>query len=471
MLFSDSVGLSRPRGEWFDPILETDTELFVDPFLLESSGVAEFADARREVVRFFELAYELVARSTGPHDQRHGVVDRMLRFPEPHEFRIGYSGPMNPGRGPGKVAGAALKRSIEESLNRALISPERFEEVALFQERVGPDSVSDICLNVLKHRFIAFTARVARDWGFPMTEAIVPNARFDFGDARWVSQRVEVPATSTGAMILLLPKAVLAASPAISKEQFQGYLWATARAQIAAEFGYALVSDLNARRLVEIARTSRALVDAFRQFAVEHAAPYPIDRDPTDRYKPYVEARAHALVNRLAHPQVQGCRELPGFATFLIDDFRNQIEDRRHSYQLWEQGKPRNERAARLAFWGRAEVLCQDAGVSGGMEVDHGAGPADVTIEVVPCRAVIELKLMSNPRYWHGLDIQLPAYVRAAGRESSGHFVGIALKDAHANGDKWSTLRSRARAAATRTRLALDAAAVDGRIRPAASSL
>jgi len=42
MRFSEAFGVVRGQGDdWFDPVLERDTRLFVDPFLIADAHVSE----------------------------------------------------------------------------------------------------------------------------------------------------------------------------------------------------------------------------------------------------------------------------------------------------------------------------------------------------------------------------------------------------------------------------------------------
>jgi hypothetical protein len=54
MLFSDAFNIQRARrDDWFDPILDTDTPLFIDPFLIfKEQGHAWQATPR-------EMVYEM----------------------------------------------------------------------------------------------------------------------------------------------------------------------------------------------------------------------------------------------------------------------------------------------------------------------------------------------------------------------------------------------------------------------------
>jgi hypothetical protein len=60
--FNFEIGES---DDWFDPLLNVDTKLFIDPFLIYSAEYKEFVGSHEEVILFFNTVFELIARSKG----------------------------------------------------------------------------------------------------------------------------------------------------------------------------------------------------------------------------------------------------------------------------------------------------------------------------------------------------------------------------------------------------------------------
>ena len=58
MLASSHFGIARTEAdEWFDPILDRDTELFVDPFLVFKEASDPWSTAHDEIVAHFNRAF------------------------------------------------------------------------------------------------------------------------------------------------------------------------------------------------------------------------------------------------------------------------------------------------------------------------------------------------------------------------------------------------------------------------------
>jgi hypothetical protein len=100
MLFSDAYGIDRIDGDdWFDPLLNADTKLFIDPFLLYDNEEGIFVGSHDEVIHFFNYVLELVAQSSGdPGSANWRQAETLLRLPEVEELCLGYSASAGQGR-------------------------------------------------------------------------------------------------------------------------------------------------------------------------------------------------------------------------------------------------------------------------------------------------------------------------------------------------------------------------------------
>ena len=88
MLFSEEFGITRGDGDdWFDPILDFDTKLFVDPFLIFKEPSETWAGAHPQLIRHFDICFKLIAEGNlNPQSTPYKKALALLRFPEPKEF-------------------------------------------------------------------------------------------------------------------------------------------------------------------------------------------------------------------------------------------------------------------------------------------------------------------------------------------------------------------------------------------------
>jgi hypothetical protein len=93
MLASEHFRIDRTdEDDWFDPILDFDTPLGIDPFLIFHETDPLWDDAHEELIRIFSRAFLFVAdgiHNTTSLSYRKAVG--LLHFKEPEEFCLGYT--------------------------------------------------------------------------------------------------------------------------------------------------------------------------------------------------------------------------------------------------------------------------------------------------------------------------------------------------------------------------------------------
>lgn len=221
MRFSRAFDLATgPRDDWFDADLTVDTRLFLDPFLLLRAGRA-WSPAHDELVRHFQHCYKLVAKASGKASLSAKSAYRLLTFPEPFEFGLGYTATSTRGSGGGSHQARTIADGIAIAVAAGLDQPEHIEEIGILNEGFGADRISDAALNVLKARFIKYTQSVARRHELPLEQHRVRNAAVDLDSARWTDDVVELPTNpATGDPVILLPRRLLRDLPTLNAEDW-----------------------------------------------------------------------------------------------------------------------------------------------------------------------------------------------------------------------------------------------------------
>lgn len=252
MRFSAVYSLKHDKRDgWFDPDLTVDTRLFLDPFRLLKSG-ATWAKAHDELVAHFAHCYRLVAKAPNPQSNSAKAATRLLTFPEPFEFGLGYTVASTRGSGGGAHQARAIMDGIRVALAAGLEEPEHIEEIGILNEGFGADRISDAALNVLKPYFIRYTQQVARSRGVPLHRHKLRNASLDLAHARWNEGQFDLPTnTVTEGPVLLLPKKLLRDLPTLNAEDwFQSDVNDEVRAYLNVQVGKTIAK----RDIVDIAR-------------------------------------------------------------------------------------------------------------------------------------------------------------------------------------------------------------------------
>src|SRR6266571_5128006 len=93
MKFSEHFNITRgDTDDWFDPILDNDTRLFVDPFLIYKETGGDWLGAHDELIRHFDRCFHLIAEGNrNPASVPYKKALALLTFPEPQEFCLGYT--------------------------------------------------------------------------------------------------------------------------------------------------------------------------------------------------------------------------------------------------------------------------------------------------------------------------------------------------------------------------------------------
>jgi hypothetical protein len=114
MLFSEQFNVTMTGADdWFNPILFTDTKLFIDPFLIFDDEKGAFMGSHAEIVQFFDFVFKLIAKSSGnvaAREWQHAIV--LLELGKVHELCIGYTGSGTRGAGSGRGMATQIARGL-----------------------------------------------------------------------------------------------------------------------------------------------------------------------------------------------------------------------------------------------------------------------------------------------------------------------------------------------------------------------
>lgn len=198
MRFSETFGITRTDADdWLDPHLSVDTKLFLDPLLLFLTEDSVWSGAHDELIAHFVHCYGLVARGGDPQSTSARVARRLLTFPEPAEFCLGYTAFGTSGLGSGDRFARQMVDGIAVAIAAGLTQPEHIEEIGILNSGIGADRISDAVCNVLKHRFIEYTQVVASRHGVPCARHRVRNAACHPAAGRWQDLDVDLPTNPT----------------------------------------------------------------------------------------------------------------------------------------------------------------------------------------------------------------------------------------------------------------------------------
>ena len=474
--FSDHYGVPEAtlaRLGVLDPMLNVDTRLFIDPLLLTESRHTEISNgARNTYEQHFTKVIKFLRLTNGPGDVAWRTAQRLLSFPEIKWTCLGYGAQSVSGAGSGNEMTAQFIDTARQIVQLGVDDPDLFVAMALFEEGVGPDRISDMATNVILGDLLRFNARVLKELSVPVEPRTLRLRNGRSFDAILPSN----PFIREGGPVVLLPTDILRDLPiatdwsdvadAASKNQ---ELRMRVNEQIARL--WEVRSRKDKRQLRSWAMSGKDHFDTFLDM-IRTANPRPYDtaRDPLGElaWRRVAATLADDEPFTILQPASLDGDGVAGIVEQIIEQFRFLIEDRRLSEELYHAGKPRPEKAAQRLFFAVAHAYCKANDLDLTPEADTGNGPVDFKVSKgFTDRVLVEIKLSRNRKLVEGYTRQLEAH-KAAEQTPKGYYLVI---DVGEMGIKDQRLIAVKNLAAKNGELVSPIIFVDGSRRPSASKL
>jgi hypothetical protein len=463
MLLSELFEGKTDGGDWFDVLLESDTRLFVDPFLIYKENQGRWAGAHEELIAHFDQTFEVLAKSSGKTKSPYYVKGiSNLVFHEPKEFCLGYASNTE-GAGGGRKLAAQIGLAMQAAIDRGINRLDHFELLGVFNAGIGPDRISDLTCTILKQRFVSYTADVAAERGWDTKEwevEVGPNSVETI-----TAQLPTNPTSKKPQPILLVPKRFLRQLPTLDAEDW--WEWYVHRAELNID----LLENVNKTKIVEEAVKHKVAVkDWAGELEQGSANPYDVDGDPELlwRWDPITHdwVANHGL-NLVPYRRVD---RFPKLIELVIGQFRQFIEHEGGWKLLWnDDWSEKREEAAQSLFRGIAKHYCQANGIVIDREVNLGHGPVDFKFSKgAHFKADLEVKKLTSGRFWDGLNKQLIEYMEAD-ETKDGWLLAIQLRSDGVSKQRIKDLPEAVAERAQEKGLNLRYGVVDGRRRKSAS--
>lgn len=426
-LFSKQFGIAPKRMATlgiFDPILNADTKLFIDPLLLKRSKHSAIAkDGFGSFELFFGNIIRVLQHSKTPGDLPWRNAERLLTFKEPVETCLGYGDRTIHGSAIGRKLRERLIATAKEIIDLGIEDPELFALLGLLEENIGADRISDMTTHAIRPALVKFNEQACarlefKTVGFEIEGQTVRLARNPFETA------ARIP-------VLLVPMDILRELP-IAHDWSDVADAASKNEQIRTEVNKRIGDIWAVRTRREKAEIRKAVLGNKEAFETLMDAVGLCDKSP---YDPIADPQGHYVWRRLLTeiaaqyplqiiaPRNKSIDELERVLDTIIDAFTDLIENKGQWYHLWKNGDPRHERAAQRLFYAISEVYCKANDLDVSPETDSGGGPVDFKFSSgYSAKVLVEVKL-STGRVVHGYQTQLEAYKAAAGAQRAKYLV------------------------------------------------
>jgi len=421
--FSEQFNISRSMLEStgvFDVILDVDTRVFIDPALLELCVEPEFAEARTKVEHYFSNIITLLRHSKQKGDMYWKRADSLLTFRELSGTCFGYSQNGTSGNAIGLVLRSNILSTIKELMTEGEIDPVLFELLGVFQEGIGCDRISDLITFILREDILRYTQRV-------IVESEVPTIAVRLGKRQYLTCRNPHNAKP----LLLLPTSILSPLPIandfddidrICRENER------VRQEINAYFDLRNKRKLQKNEILTLMHSNlsfrAALVTAYKNVPKKA---YDFSNDPAGEYAWLAAAREYVSEYplSLSESPLDTIKDVLSVTRMICDQFKSLIEDNGLSKLLYNSdGTPKHESAAQLLFYGIADSYCDANNIELTKEGNNGRGPVDFKLSRGSKeKVIVETKLTSNSQLRHGIETQLPIYMKQEKTEQAIYLI------------------------------------------------
>jgi hypothetical protein len=403
-----------------DPVLNSDTKLFIDPLLIYKSQNALIKrDGRKAIEKAFNDVIGLVDISAAEGDAAWKAAFKALNLDERPETSLGYGGAGNSGSSPPAKTRTGILRTAKQIITLGEKNPDMIPLMGLFEEGVGPDILSDMTTNFLLPVLCEITEQ------FCEANAVPTKA---FG-AKYSNRKLpENPHRPTEPVILvprdLLRDLPLAADWAdVSRVVLEVQEVRDAVNQMFGNFARASVTDKK-KAVREISLKSVRILRLILKAVAGASESYDekADLDGYYQFRRILYQDPKAFAGMLKPPATMDAAGLRQTVLDIIEQFRKLVEDNNMWELLWNGTSHRHERASQLLFFAVATVMCAVNNVDISPETNSGGGPVDFKFSTgFHGRLVVEMKL-SKGTVESGYKNQLEIYKKAAAT-SAGIFV------------------------------------------------
>lgn len=401
ILFSDEFEIPRSILQElgvFDAVLDADSHFFININRLKETEVPEFLGSYERINEYFRKIGLLLSNAQVGNKAYRAAL-KLFDFPEVNGINLGFSKGKR-GAGFGKKLRDQIIKDAYEIIKSGTSDPELFHLIGLFEENVGPDRLSDMIARLIYEDIINYSKRIYSM--LKITPHKYPNYHFLDGIPMNPYKDVQT---------LLLPTNILHELP-IARDWSDVNRVCIENEAIRAELNL-LVGEEWHKMTVSMKkaylkkwifmnpdRLTRVL-DAYKNTSVGDINLY----SDIDYLLAFLESS-----QSIPKETQENSHDA---AMSILSIHKQWIEDHRGSEVLSGVETRKGETIVQRTIHAIALPYCSLNNWDFSPESDSGRGPVDFKVSRGNDKTVIEVKLTSNSRCVHGLQVQIEEYAKA----------------------------------------------------------
>lgn len=417
-LFSDYFAIDQEQfelKETFNPTLNVDTRLFIDPLLLENSSNDLIRNSStKRLTKYFEDIITLLKASSEKGDIAWREADRRMSFNEIPGTCLGYGAATIRGSAFGEKLREKLLNTASQIIALGIEDPKLFILLPLLENDVGPDRISDMTTRIILPDLAVHTLNIAHDFSIPIEEFTLDGKSYHLP---------KNPLEPKKTPIILVPKDILSQLPVATD-------WAeiadaasknsTLRSQVSQHIGYIWRAKhrKDKQKLREQVLSSKQAFETLLSTVNFHKLPsYDFHTDPSGllvwrQLLKTISAEYPLEIQQNINLDITSASNI---VVKIIEQFGFLLEQRGLSKLLWkDKHTPQHERVSQMIFFAVADSYCKANNLDITPEADTGNGAVDFKFsDGYNKRILVEIKLSKNPNVISGYEKQLAIYASA----------------------------------------------------------
>lgn len=410
-----------------DVLINSDTNLFIDPVLLGEATNKKFRESATRLYRTrFEEIIKLLSHAKDSDDVAWKAAQRLFSFHEIGYTHLGYSKGTS-GSGIGKQISGEIFKNAKRVIELGITDPDLFMVLAFLEEGVGADRISDMTTNIILESLCEFTLEVCKKLKVATQSFEIANRHYHLPPN---PLKLDEP-------IILVPRDVVKDLPIAS--DWDGIASAARQTEELRDRVNKNVGEIwsaKTRKQKKIIRknalhSKESFETVIELLHMASDAPYDLNNDMKGEIYP---ADVRSEIGRKfpldlsTYANVTPTKKaITAVVEKIINKFTDLVENNGLWKELWDQGltRPRNEKAAQRLFFAVASSYCDANDLDISPESDSGCGPVDFKFSSgAKSKVLVEIKKSNNSKLIDGYAKQLEAYKRAE-KPLHSHYVVI----------------------------------------------
>jgi hypothetical protein len=396
----------------FDPILNFDTKLFIDPLLLEKSKHKIIRkQAENELKTFYNNLLALLEESKSKDDFAYKSALKQLPQREIEGTCLGYGTNSISGRSMTTPNKEKIINTASEIIRLGIKKPELFIILPLFEEGIGSDTISDITTYAIQKSLFKFTSDTAKKLGVKTIKYSINGEIIDI---------IKNPLRKKTSPILLLPQDILRKLPfATTWDEIEDA--ARVNHELRAKFNRYITALWKAKtkkeknkQLATLMKTQDGINTLIEITQKSDIKPYDFGSDKESIM--FVRHVAEVINTNPLKLSVNNndYNELKNIVKTIIEQFKFLIENKGINNLLWNDKKPNTEKTTQKIFLTVAYSYCKANDIDINPEMDSGVGNVDFKFSKgFSKKIIVEIKHSTNSNVINGFTTQLELYKKA----------------------------------------------------------